>query len=911
MKEISIEDLAYHLKQASDRGLPKPIFFLGAGASFSGRIPLASGIETIIKENYADNPEILKLADDDKTYSKLMACLSPIQRNELLSSLIADAKINVTHIYLAQLIKKNLVDYVLTANFDNLMLRALALFDIFPPVYDLTSISDFTTTTIKDKSVVYLHGQHNGNWLLNTDEEMAKVKAIVPRIFDTIKNQRPWIFLGYSGNDPIFEHIKNLGRFDNGLYWVGHDNYLPSKLVQDFLNKPNTNAHFIKGYDADAFMLKLNNALGLEQPDILDKPFSSLKTMLSNIVDIDDEDHFRGAKARLEIARKNVNYSIQFFEDTRDIKLDKREQNIDKLKKDIIDLIISEEYDGDRISTIELLAKEYDDQGVNYLLAELYFYLGTKYSRLLEKCNNDNKEQFLNITIENYSKSIKYLPYSYESLYNCGVSLSALAEIKTGIEAECLYEQAIDKYRRAIEIDSNKSEALNNWGASLSGLAAKKKGKEAQRFYQQAFRKYKQAIEVNPSENGAFNNWGTSLAALAKTKTGLEAEHLYQQANEKYYKAIEIDPSWGNTYYNWGLSLAKLAAIKTGTEAECLYQQANEKYNHAFELNPEEYKIAYSWASSLLELANIMSGEIANELYEESFEKFQQASDFNPDIVDIFSDWGVGLSRQAATKTGMEAEYLYQQAFEKYKQAIKLKPSQETVFYNWGVTLATIAATKTGIEAENLYQQANEKYCKAIELDPLNQNIFNNWGASLSELGKIRTGTEAQCFFQQANEKYLKAIELDPNKYEAIYNFGSNLLYLAQTEVGIKAEKLYLQALDQYNYALNIMPNMMEALINSSEILILLARVNKGVEADKFYKQACVKLKRVYQNNGKCYNLACCYALTNRDKDALKYLRLSLGNKEVTAEHVLAEEEWQKYLKNSYFKTIIEKNYSL
>ena len=40
MKEISVENLAYYLKQAGDRNLPKPIFFLGAGASVSGKIPL-------------------------------------------------------------------------------------------------------------------------------------------------------------------------------------------------------------------------------------------------------------------------------------------------------------------------------------------------------------------------------------------------------------------------------------------------------------------------------------------------------------------------------------------------------------------------------------------------------------------------------------------------------------------------------------------------------------------------------------------------------------------------------------------------------------------------------------------------------------------------------------------------------
>ncbi len=57
-----------------------------------------------------------------------MNCIDPNARNKLLKGYIDRAQINVTHIYLAQLIKEGFADYVLTVNFDNLMLRAMALF---------------------------------------------------------------------------------------------------------------------------------------------------------------------------------------------------------------------------------------------------------------------------------------------------------------------------------------------------------------------------------------------------------------------------------------------------------------------------------------------------------------------------------------------------------------------------------------------------------------------------------------------------------------------------------------------------------------------------------------------------------------------------------------------------------------
>ena len=353
MKEITIEHLSYMLKQARNKNKPQPIFFLGAGASRSGKIPLASEIIKKILQDYQDSPFIKDLPSNQRTYAKLMSCLLPAQRDELLKKYIDEAKINVTHIYLAQLISEGYVDYVLTVNFDNLMLRALALYNIFPATFDLAILKDFTTSTFKEKSVVYLHGQHHGLWLLNTPEEMDKVRNNVLRTFDSIKNQRPWVFIGYSGEDPVFEYVKKLGRFDNGLYWVTYNNSNPNEDIQKFLSDPNTNAFVIKGYDSDSFMLKLNSVLGLVQPVIVDKPFTALKNMLNEIVDIDEQDHFKGVKERLSISKNQVKEAIQQFEQgagkTRDIS----ENKIDVLKKEIINLLISKKYDKKGILKIE------------------------------------------------------------------------------------------------------------------------------------------------------------------------------------------------------------------------------------------------------------------------------------------------------------------------------------------------------------------------------------------------------------------------------------------------------------------------------------------------------------------------------------------------------------------------------
>ncbi len=232
MKEATIDEVAYTLKQAKEKNQPRAIFFLGAGASRSAGIPLASEIVKHILREYKDSPKIKKITEKDKNYYKLMENLLPVERNELLKSYINKAKINVTHIYLAQLIINDFVDYVLTVNFDDLMIRALALYNEFPPTYDMAILNDLTTTKFREKSIIFLHGQHHGLWLLNTDEEMQRVQKTIPKILNRITHNRPWIFIGYSGNDPIFDYITDLGRFDNGFYWVTYNNNEPSKKCQ-------------------------------------------------------------------------------------------------------------------------------------------------------------------------------------------------------------------------------------------------------------------------------------------------------------------------------------------------------------------------------------------------------------------------------------------------------------------------------------------------------------------------------------------------------------------------------------------------------------------------------------------------------------------------------------------------------
>ena len=866
MEKATIEELAYFLQEAKKRDKPSPIFFLGAGASRSGGVLLAGEIVKDILKRFTNSPRIQNLEEEDKTYANLMDRIGTNERNTLLKEYVENAKVNVAHIYIAQLMVNGYADYILTVNFDSLMQRALALFNEFPPVYDMAILKDLTTTKFNEKSIVHLHGQHHGLWLLNTESEMGTVAKVVPAVLNKISNERPWIFIGYSGGDPIFSHIKELGRFDNGLYWVAHNDQKPSdKVCSDLLDKPNTNSFVIDGYDADSFMLKLNAELGLPQPEIIDKPFSSLKLMLSNIVDIDDKDHFKGVKKRLDIAQSQVTEAIQQFEYGKIVSTKEMEETsaIDLLKKEIINLLITENYKSIEHSDIIKKSNRLNNPEVNALLSSLF--------------------------------------------YNWGTDLGNLAKTKSGEEADELYTQAFEKFKKAIEIKPDKHEALNNWGNYLGNLAKTKSGEEADELYTQAFEKFKKAIEIKPDLHEALNNWGNYLGNLAKTKSGEEADELYTQAFEKFKKAIEIKPDLHEAFYNWGTDLGNLAKTKSGEEADELYTQAFEKFKKAIEIKPDLHEAFYNWGTDLGNLAKTKSGEEADELYTQAFEKFKKAIEIKPDKHDAFYNWGTHLGNLAQTKSGKESEELYTLAFDKFKKAIEIKPDKHDAFNNWGGYLGNLAQTKSGQESEGLYTHAFEKFKKAIEIKPDKHEAFNNWGTYLGNLAKTKSGKESEGLYTLAFEKFEKAIEIKPDKHDAFYNWGTYLGNLAKTKSGKESEELYTQAFEKFKKVIEIKPDKHDAFYNWGTYLGNLAQTKSGKESEELYTLAFEKFEKAIVFGASPYNLACIYALKQDKRNALLNLEKTLEKQEIEIAFVMQDEDWNALKNDKDFVELINR----
>jgi TPR repeat protein len=87
----------------------------------------------------------------------------------------------------------------------------------------------------------------------------------------------------------------------------------------------------------------------------------------------------------------------------------------------------------------------------------------------------------------------------------------------------------------------------------------------------------------------------------------------------------------------------------------------------------------------------------------------------------------------------------------------------------------------------------------------------------------------------------------------------------------------------------------------------LAALAKDGDEAEALFKQAFDKYQQADEQGGRCYNLACLYAIRDERNKALHYLDLSLSKQEISTSFVVVDEDWNEYLLDDDFKKIIDK----
>lgn len=751
----TIEDIAYLIKKAKN----KPIILLGAGASVSAGIPLANKIIEDVLEIHKEKPSIRRLKDEHKKdYYKLMEALSAQERRSLFYKYINndEVKLNVTHIYLAQMLKEGLIDYVLTVNFDDLMLKACAMFNFIPPVYDVSILNDFTTTTFLEKSVTYLHGQHHGQWLLNAEGELTKVKQSIPKIFERICHDRTWIVIGYSGEDDVLDEIANVGSFENELYWVGYNDSPVSDKVQNKLfTNPQTNAYHIKGYDSDSFFLKLHSELEIETPEIFNKPFSFLKTMLETVRDIqidkngDHKSLFEGIQERMEISKKQVSEAIDIIEN---------KESEEQLIQRIIEKAIKHDFS---IKEAIIFEAEIEKNKYKKAVKILGNYYGEWGNQHAQKFRLDMSEKDLKNAIKNFRNALKFNPTN--SFIYCNLALSLCDSIILNGEPYS-FDEALSLFEKAANLKTDYI-IYYNWGSALTRIGEIRKNATN---LKDSLSKFEKALELNPFFTEIYNDWGYCLEVLSKL---VDDKSLLIESISMYRKALLFNEQTLRISNNLGLVLRDLAISENNDEK--LYEESISIFRNASKIFPENESVHYNFGIVLYGYAGIKDD---SKLFEESLENFEKTIEINPESYEGYNNCGIAQTIVAKNKNDIK---LFEKGFDYFKKAISIEPQNSRAFFNWGNAISLLAEIKTDAI---LFYESIDMYKQALRTSKNDDEIYSQLALSELNVGIIN---KSEFNYWDSFSNFEQALEINTTNANALNNWSFGLLrysYLLETE---------------------------------------------------------------------------------------------------------------------------------
>ncbi len=803
---------------------------LGAGCSVKGGIPAAKGFLTLLKRNFPEAFEKTPV----KGYQQCLAALSPEERNKLFSSLLDAARLNWANVCAAILLSKGYIDRIFTTNYDPLLRRACALVGLFPPVYDPTVAQVLKPGAFPRQLICYLHGQSPEFSVTGIKEKSQAYWESVGGVLKEGCKDRSWLVVGYDGgNDPVFDQLNKLGKFENGLFWVGNKDAPLKKHIQDGPLADGRQASHVSGYDADSFFVALCQKLEILPPDFMSRPFTYLEDLLKDLA------NFPLPGQNQEVGVTNA---------TR-IQLQMAAAQLESPKQD------SAENKGMK----EALAKamEAPDLIASIVKAQSALMKGDMDGVLAQR------EQFEKTPSPQLGELMGWAWMSK------GKSSFDQAESKTGDVRYEGFQDAGEKFELALGIHSNLHQARRLWARALLEQAKLKTGDEARDLYAQAEEKFQKTVEANPELADAYYGWGYVLYELGKMEDSQEkAETCFAQAEEKYQAALAKRPDLYLAHYGLGHALQARAARLPAAEAQPLLEQAADKFKAALDLTPD-FKDAMAQLGALsLKLAETQTGKEADALLVRAGEQFRNVLNADPENRDAQYGWARTLCLRAKTQPADIAETMYKEAVAKYEEAAKLQTPDAALLCEWGETFLSHAALKEeGVETTALLEQAAEKFESALNNEPDNFKAVNQLGNLALQLAKGKEGQEEIDQLQKATNCFQDSLALEPNNYDARVNLANAQIRLSALDKPSAATRLK-EAEEALEAAVKLNPNGHEAMNQLGNLLVRRARGIKGSKAEELtdkavgYYKSALKLKPEYPDafahwGNSLYNLAC------------------------------------------------------
>lgn len=500
--ERTLDDVARQLQGNKKRGRNCALL-IGAGCSVQAGIPLARGFVDEIRKRFPD--EYDRAAE--KTYPHCMAELSGADRRDLIGDFIDEAKVNWAHISIAQLMKNGFVDRVLTTNFDPMVMRACALLNLFPAIYDMAVVREgFLAEFVRDRAVFHLHGQRDGFIQLHREQEVDELAKVIRPLFNDTTRDRTWIVIGYSGaNDPVFRVLADRPGFPNRLFWVGYRGEQPSAAVKSALLEAGKDAFWISGHDPDNFLVQLGAKLGCFPPEFFAKPFTHLLEGYASLAGF----RLPGQETELDWAARArgwISDAITRFEDVVTSVPSSAVPSASSAGGGIPPLPIADPSAPGPfgMATVRTAVEDQAAAALESVLSTVGLESSATTTADLVG------EAWVALIAGDYDKVIALgggeaagvqadlADPTAGAFFGRGKSLTRLARGKSGAEAEALFRDAIDNYARGLKIKPADHASLSNWGNALFRWAQQKEGAEAERLLAEAEEKLKQAETIRP-----------------------------------------------------------------------------------------------------------------------------------------------------------------------------------------------------------------------------------------------------------------------------------------------------------------------------------------------------------------------------------------------------------------------------
>ncbi|MBI4719541.1 MAG: SIR2 family protein [Planctomycetes bacterium] len=648
-------------------------FLVGAGFSRSVDIPTAGEIVKELNEEAKSNPALENLKPKPagvSEYAHLMGELgSAGERFNRVKRWVDRARdqqgrlrINWSHLLLASMVEHGYIRQILTVNFDPLIVEALAVTGQPIRTYDLSAAQRFAPGTLDAGCVIHLHGQMHSLLLINTQEEIGRLRGLYRPVLEDALRESLLIVAGYSGEcDPVLDTLAGLPTVRYGTWWshYSRSGRRPGDGVQRLLERHGGDVHLATGDDTDTFMDRMVlQGMQLELPDEVLTPVTAMRRTLERITAVPPRPI--PAPNPVETAVAQLQRAEQLIKPARRIPREPAQPSspddtTNDLLKDMTTLrgllqiqLASSTGNWTRLDELARFVAPDPSSRVSQALGDGFLTQGS--ARAIQGDLHHGSELIQKAS--RFGVTLKMAPWLPTAEGNILVQQAKLKGDTP--DADRLFGEAGAKYAEALRIKPDTHEALYNWGNALSEQA-KLKGNtpDADRLFAEAGAKYAQALRIKPDKHGALNNGGTALFEQAKLKGNTpDADRLFGEAGAKYAEALRIKPDMHETLNNWGTALLEQAKLKGNTpDAERLFVEAKAKYAEALRIKPDRHETLNNWGAALLEQAKLKGDTPeADRLFGEAGAKLAQALRIEPGFADAHMNLAclAALGRQPA-----------------------------------------------------------------------------------------------------------------------------------------------------------------------------------------------------------------------------------------------------------------------